>query len=172
MSTDETTAGDANDLVQRLAEREREVQALSARVDGQSRQIDILTKALAGEAGLYRLEDNDENTTLLDQLGELQNRLADVEAHTPDPSTTEYENLSRQDKIAAIRRGLVEEAKNSGGTAAGGYREVKQRFDGKPADSHCYDLMEDVANAPGFTFGKLPPSYKKRIKVDLAEVEE
>lgn len=168
MSTDAAPGKDRS-LAERVAELEREVQEISAHLDAQSRQLNLIKRALVGEDGFERLDGAD---AVHDQLGAIEERLADVETRAPDPSTVEYKDLTRDDKLADIRSGLIEEAEQSDGTAAWGYREVKQRFKGKPADSHCYDLMRDAASASGFTFGRLGPSGKKRLKVDLGEVKK
>jgi len=80
--TDGDTADD--DLVERVAELERDKQALEARVDGLSNKLETLTKFLAGETSIYAVERQrgEDAPNLLAQLDRVEDDIAGIDEAT------------------------------------------------------------------------------------------
>lgn len=108
-----------------------------------------------------------ENQRLREEVAELQ------ELVDPDPGATEYQQLTKPQKVSRVRSALVEEAEKRGGRAALHYDDVKWLFDGHPSAGHCYDLMERAAELDGFAYDR--PSGdggQKRVRVNLDGVND
>ncbi|RLM67655.1 hypothetical protein [Halorubrum sp. Atlit-26R] len=109
----------------------------------------------------------EENRRLREEVAELQ------ELVDPDPGATEYQQLTKPQKVSRVRSALVEEAEKRGGRAALHYDDVKWLFDGHPSAGHCYDLMERAADMDGFAYDR--PSGEggqKRVRVNLDGVND
>jgi len=108
----------------------------------------------------------------IDELEETVARLEEVV--DPDPGSTEYEQLTKSQKVRQIRVALMEEARdNNRGVAQMKYKDVKWLFDNHPSPGHCYDLMERAADLDGFAYDE--PSGgggDKRIRVDPDDVND
>lgn len=104
-----------------------------------------------------------ENEELKDELFQLRRIVS------PDPDHVDYERLSRPEKVRRVRETLLCEAMRSNGHAKMNYREVKMLFNGRPADSHAYDLMELAAEEDGFEYQDKP---QKRIVVNSGRVTD
>ena len=116
---------------------------------------------------LDRVDDlEDENDSLREELAELR------EVVNPDPGSTEYDALSKAQKVHRVRRYLVEQA----ATATTGksqllYREVITLVDGNPSPGHAYDLMEAAGNLDGFEYGE-DAGGTKRVTANLEAVND
>lgn len=98
---------------------------------------------------------------------ELRQRVTELEAAQPDAS--DYESLDRDDKVGLVRQHLLRKARDNNGRAQITYNGVRwEVFDGEPSPAHCYTLLEQAANEPGFTFGT-DADDNKALKVDTAE---
>lgn len=89
----------------------------------------------------------------------------------PDPASTPYEQLTKDQKVNHIRRHLVEMGQAGNGKAAMQYREIKALFDGHPSPGHCYDLMRTAAALDGFQYDE-GGSGNKRVRCDVAAVKD
>ena len=89
----------------------------------------------------------------------------------PDPASTPYDQLTKDQKVNHIRRHLVEMGEASNGKASMQYREIKALFDGHPSPGHCYDLMRAAAVLDGFNYDE-SGSGKKRIRCDVSAVKD
>lgn len=120
---------------------------------------------------LHLMERLDEAEEERDQLRE---RVAELENIVdPDPGATEYEQLTRPQKVHHLRRHLTEEAATGNGKFAMKYREVKALFDGYPSAGHCYDLMKRAGELDGFTYDEAGGGRgQKRIRVNIGDVND
>ncbi|MEZ3163270.1 hypothetical protein ABNG03_00140 [Halorubrum sp. RMP-47] len=128
-------------------------------VDGDSSEYDTIVEAVH--------EIVEENQQLRERVAELEG-LVD-----PDPGATDYQQLTKPQKVSRVRSALVEEAEKRGGRAALQYDDVKWLFDGYPSAGHCYDLMERAADLDGFAYDR--PSGdggQKRVRVNLDGVND
>lgn len=107
----------------------------------------------------------------LDRLEEQADRIGRLETLI-DPSGLEYEQMDRQQKVAALRQYLIEQAQESSSEkASANYKEVRAFFDGFPAVGTAYDLMESAANSPGFEYQEREGD-NNRLTVDLQGVND
>lgn len=108
------------------------------------------------------------------RVGTLENRLIDLEGTVaPDPNNLEFDRMKRAEKVALLRRWLIEEARRNNGKAKFSYNDVRNRFRGKASIGHAYDLMEAAAETDGFRYGKrLGGNDNKSLTVDLASVKD
>lgn len=124
---------------------------------------------------LRRKVNHQEDTinTQEDMIDALEERVAELERLVdPDPGSTEYDQLTKSQKVHRVRKHLVEEA-DKGNVPAMKYKDVKWLFDGHPSAGHCYDLMEQAGQLDGFAYetgghGK----GEKRIRVNLEAVKD
>lgn len=108
-----------------------------------------------------------------DRVAALEERVAELEELVdPDPGATAYEMLTRPQKVHHVRKKLVEMADRQDGKAQLKYRDVKMLFDGYPSAGHCYDLMERAADLDGYAYDEAGGSGEKRIRVNLADVND
>lgn len=105
---------------------------------------------------------------------ELQNRVAELEALVdPDPGATEYDQLTKDQKVHRIRTTLVETAARTNGGDAMKYKAVMTLFNGHPSPGHCYDLMERAAQLDGFHYDTAGSGKgEKRVRVNLDAVND
>lgn len=90
--------------------------------------------------------------TQAERIDDLEARLAELEQLVePDPGTTAYEQLTRDQKVHRVRVALLEQATERHDYTLT-YDEVQWLFDGHPSPGHCYDLMELAAEADGYTY--------------------
>lgn len=107
-----------------------------------------------------------ENEQLREELTELH------EIVNPDPGSTEYESLSKPQKVHRVRKYLVEQAASQAtGKSQLVYREVITLFDGHPSPGHAYDLMEAAGALEGFDYGE-DAGGTKRVTVNLDGVND
>lgn len=117
----------------------------------------------------------DEVEDLREENEQLRERVTELESIVePNPGSTEYEQLTRSQKVHRIRRSLVEKASATNGKFALKYDEVQWLFDGHPSPSHCYDLMELAGDLDGFVYDQAGPNGEgqKRIRVKLDSVND
>lgn len=108
------------------------------------------------------------------QIDDLEQRLSELERLVePDPGQTDYETLTKAQKVYRVRKALVETAANTNGRDAMKYKAVIRLFDGHPSPGHAYTLMENSADLDGFAYdtanGK---DGEKRIRVKLEDVND
>lgn len=133
--------------------------ALEKRVDALSRRLD------------WQQEQIDERET---RIKELEDRVAELEQLVdPDPGATTYDQLTKEQKVAKLRKTLLRNAMNQGGASTMKYKAVMSLFNGHPSPGHCYDLMERAGEMDGYTYetgghGK----GQKRIRVDADAVKD
>lgn len=120
-------------------------------------EVVALRKLLWRMAG-DECDDPDEHTVLeaanaaVDRLEDLEERVAELEEVVdPDPGTTAYEQLTKDQKVHRVRVALLEQVM-AGKSATMVYDDVVWLFDGKPSAGHAYDLMELAAEADGYIY--------------------
>lgn len=101
-----------------------------------------------------------ENRDLRDRVAELEGRV------TPDPERKEYDELTKAEKVHAVRTLVARTAAKQSGKAYVGYRDVLARFDQHPSRGHAYDLMDAAGNADGFTYGEHNGTKRLRVTLD------
>lgn len=80
-------------------------------------------------------------------------RIAELEqVVSPNPGASDYEDLTRGEKVFRLRKALVIKAAKNGGSAAMDYEAVRSAFDYHPSVGHAYDLMAYAGQADGFTY--------------------
>jgi hypothetical protein len=110
-----------------------------------------------------------------ERIDELEETVAEMqELIDPDPGSTEYEQLTKAQKVRQIRVALLKEAQqNNRGVAQMKYKDVMWLFDGHPSAGHCYNLMERAADLDGFAYDQPGGSGgDKRVRVDSADVND
>jgi len=115
-----------------------------------------------------RIDDlEEENEQLRGRVTELE-RVVD-----PDTAGSEYDRMTKAEKVYKLRVALVREAADRNGKTKMDYREVKALFSGYPSPGHCYDLMSAAANMDGFDY--TTPNGQggnKQIRVNLDAVKD
>lgn len=126
-------------------------------------------------------DDSDADGTLMDaataaveRVERLEKRVADLEELVdPDPGGTDYQQLTKDQKVHRVRTALVEQATDTrNGKAQMKYGEVQWLFDGHPSAGHAYDLMELAAKLDGFYYDKAGGDGEKRVRVNLDAVND
>jgi len=110
-----------------------------------------------------------------ERIDELEGRLAELESLVdPDPGSTEYEQLTKAQKVRKLRVALLEQAENSNrGIAQMKYKDVMWLFDGHPSAGHCYDLMERAAEIEGYAYDAAGNGDgDKRVRVESDAVND
>lgn len=141
-------------------------------------EMAAMRKVLARMAGYGENDEVPMNDIILateaaERFESLAERVAELEELVdPDPGGTEYEQLTKDQKVHRLRKTLAENAATGVGSAMK-YREVMMLFDGHPSAGHCYDLMEAAATLDGFVYDKAGNGKgEKRIKVVLDNVND
>jgi len=119
--------------------------------------VDALRRKCARQA--------EEIETLRTRVGDLEN-LVD-----PDPGGTEYDQLTKDQKVQRLRSKLAEMAAARAGKHAMGYRDVMMLFNDRPSAGHCYNLMERAGQIDGYDYGENPEG-EKRLTVKLDAVND
>jgi len=119
--------------------------------------VDALRRKCARQA--------EEIETLRTRVGDLENVV------DPDPGGTEYDQLTKDQKVWRVRKKLAELAAAKAGTYAMDYKDIMMLFDGHPSSGHCYDLMERAAEIDGYDDGQ-NPNGKRRLTVNLEAVND
>ena len=109
---------------------------------------------------------------LEDEIERLEYRVAELEVATPD-DTTEYSELSQDEKIGRVRQELMQRANAApSGKAQIEYKDVMWAvFDGEPSAGHVYNLMQSAGRADGFDYSD-PAEGNKRVTVDVEAVKD
>lgn len=133
------------------------------------------------EGKLDRLKDTDESqardiASIRRRLSQVQDDFEALQKHLDrieelvDVNGREYDQLTTEDKLNAIREALIKGAKQKGHDKSSmDYKEVWNLFDREPSPGHCYDLMGKVGNLDGFEYGK-NKAGNRVVKVDLSAV--
>lgn len=118
----------------------------------------------SADPALERTKMRQRITELESLVGELTERLQEVEARAPDPGDQAYQAMDKSDKATVVRDKLYKQALATNGLDAIGYKDVIRMFDGNPSPGHAYDIMEKAGNAPGYDYTK-GPDGSKRLEV-------
>lgn len=112
--------------------------------------------------------------TQAEKIESLESRVAELEELVdPDPGKTEYDQLTKEQKVFQIRKHLLMLATSTNGVAAMKYKEVIALFDGHPSAGHCYDLMERAGYADGYVYDQAGNGKgQKRIRVKSDAVND
>lgn len=87
-----------------------------------------------------------------------------------DRADADYHDLSRDAKIRRVQETAYEWARNRGGQAALDYKDIRDAiFAGRPAPSHCYNLMKWAAERPGFEYEDGDAGHRLKVKTDAVE---
>lgn len=110
---------------------------------------------------------------LEDKVEEYEERISELEELVnPDPADTDYEQLTKAQKVYKVRQHLIQDAARSNGVSRMTYREVKALFNGHPSPGHCYDLMEQAAEIDGYVYDQAGGDGQKRVRVTLDAVKD
>lgn len=102
-------------------------------------------------------------------VADLETRVAELEQVVDTGrGAVEYENMTRKDKVRAVRSHLYTMATERGRKSLK-YQAVVDLFGGRPSVGHAYDLMGHAGNADGFSYGE-NRGGEKRLRVDPADV--
>lgn len=106
------------------------------------------------------------------EIERLEYRVAELEVATPD-ETTDYSELSQDEKIGRVRQELMQRANAApSGKAQIEYKDVLWSvFDGEPSAGHVYNLMKSAGRADGFEYAD-PTDGNKRVTVDVDAVKD
>lgn len=106
----------------------------------------------------------------LERIDELEERVEALESSLGDIENKPYELLSRSEKVALVRKYLIDRAEQkSSRKHTLTYDDIQWSvFDGEPSDGHCYHLLKEAAQHPGFTHTTDP----HRVAVDLTELND
>lgn len=134
---------------------------VSARNPELARQMDELRK-IAEQADLMakqNLKMVNEQAERIEELEaeneELRERIATLEGRvTPDPSTKEYDEMSRDERVRQVRLSCARKATNNSGKAAIDYNDVLTLFDFHPSAGYAYKLLKIAGELDGFTHEK------------------
>jgi len=109
----------------------------------------------------------EENERLRERVAELE------EVVDPDPAT-EYEKLSKDQKVRRVRKALLRDALNASGVASMTYSEVRAIFDNNVSPGHAYNLMEQAAHMEGFAYDRAGSQNQgqKRVRVESDAVKD
>lgn len=116
----------------------------------------------------------EKNKELRDTIESLKDRIAELEEVVdPDP-TTDYDQLTKAQKVRKLRKALLREAMNASGKAAMKYDEVRALFDMNVSPGHAYNLMEAAAKMEGFRYDKegYQNQGQKRVAVEIDAVND
>jgi hypothetical protein len=104
---------------------------------------------------------------------DLRERLVKVEIFVGEMKDKPYKQLSVDTKIGMVREHVYEKAKKRvSGRAAIDYDDVMWGvFEGEPAPSHCYKLMQRASDIGGFRC-RDPDDGNKQLTVDVAEAKK
>lgn len=117
-------------------------------------------------------EKDEEIATLQAENEELRERVATLEGRvTPDPSTKDYDEMSRDERVRQIRLSCARKAENNGGKAAIDYNNVMTLFDYHPSVGYAYKLLKLAGELDGFTHEKRT-NGNDRLCVNLDEVND
>lgn len=131
------------------------------------------------ERDLERIDDNITGLySMVSKLREeneiLRNRISELEEVVdPDP-TTDYDQLTKAQKVRKLRKALLREAMNASGKASMKYDEVRALFDMNVSPGHAYNLMEAAAKMDGFRYDKegYQNQGQKRVAVEIDAVND
>lgn len=126
---------------------EQRLEELQSYIDSEIEpRLDALARAkMHAQDRIDELED--ENERLRERVAELSKIVA------PDPERTEYESLTRPQKVHRLRVALVEQAATqANGKSMMTYRDVQWLFDGQPSAYHAYTIMELAGELDGFSY--------------------
>jgi len=104
----------------------------------------------------------------------LRERVAELEKVVdPDP-TTEYKELTKEQKVRKVRKALLRDALDASGRASMKYTEVRAIFDNNVSPGHAYNLMEQTAHMEGFAYDRVGPQNQgqKRVRVETDAVKD
>lgn len=131
--------------------------------------LQMAQEAVAGQSELE---------TRLDELEakneQLEFRITELELKADAGRDQEYELLTRRQKHQLIIEDLFRRAESSTtGRAKVDYKNVRHGvFDSNPSADHCYDLMEEVGEQPGFDYIDNPENGNIHLRVDLEDARE
>lgn len=114
---------------------------------------------------------NQRITTLEEENERLTERIAELEAQIdPDPTSKEYDAMSRGERVRKLRETLIDEAqRRHSGKAQMTYNDVLLLFDNHPSDGYAYKLMKLAGEEDGFEY---TDSNGKVIRVNAAAVKD
>jgi len=114
------------------------------------------------------------STELREENERLRERVAELEeVVNPDPAT-EYEDLSKDQKVRRVRKALLRDALDASGRATMTYTEVRAVFDNNVSPGHAYNLMEQTAHMEGFAYDRAGSQNQgqKRVRVESDAVKD
>jgi uncharacterized coiled-coil protein SlyX len=104
----------------------------------------------------------------------LEFRIAELELKSDEQADKEYKLLTREEKHDRIIDDLLRRAQAvASGKAKVEYSDVMHgTFDSKPSPDHCYTLMKEVGERPGFQYNEPTGAGNIHLRVDLSDVTE
>ena len=111
-------------------------------------------------------------TELQETVDALADRVADLERVVdPDGTATDYDGLTREQKVFQLRTALVRRAFDNAGRAAMQYGEIQSLFGNRPSPGHAYDLMDHAAEMDGFRIDDTADAKRLTVKTDAVNDE-
>jgi len=105
-----------------------------------------------------------EKDTLRERIDELEDLVV------TDLDAMSYEQLTKRDKVRAIREHLGDEAESTpNGKASMTYREVWALFNGQPSPGHAYDLMRIAGDGDGYSYEEYDGDRTNRLTVNAKQ---
>ncbi|WP_248908130.1 bZIP transcription factor [Halocatena marina] len=106
-----------------------------------------------------------ENQRLRERIATLEGRVV------PDPTTKDYEEKTRDEKVREVRLSCARKATNNSGKASIDYNDVMTLFDHHPSVGHTYTLLKRAATLDGFDYEKRDDG-NDRLCVNLDDVKD
>lgn len=103
---------------------------------------------------------------------QLRERVASLEGRvTPDPTAKEYDEMSRDERVRAVRLSCARKAANNKGKASYDYNDVDTLLDHHPSTGYCFKLLKLAAGLDGFEYEKRSDG-NDRLIVTLDDVKD
>lgn len=106
-----------------------------------------------------------ENEQLRDRIATLEGRV------TPDPSSKDYDEKTRDEKVREVRLSCARKATQQGGKGSLEYTDVLTLFDHRPSAGHAYTLLRLAAELAGFSYVKRD-GENDQLRVTLDDVKD
>lgn len=159
------------ELARRMENMRQEIQELREQqeeTEQRSHQADGVAKTALEVAN----EKDEEIEALQAENEELRERIAELEGRvTPDPSTKDYDEMSRDERVRQIRVSCAQKTVNNGGKAAIDYNDIMTLFDYHPSVGYAYKLLKLAGELEGFTH-ETREDANNRLRVDMAAVND
>lgn len=173
------------ELARQMESMRQEIQTLREEKESMGQEIQSLreqhqeterwvrqAEGIAQNALDFATEKDDRIDELEAENEELRERIATLEGRvTPDPTTKDYDEMSRDERVRQIRVSCARKAVNNGGKAAIDYNNVMTLFDYHPSVGYAYKLLKLAGGLEGFTH-ETREAANNRLRVDMDAVND